>query len=134
MPDQRYLDDLAAATERLWELAHEFGLRPFPTHFEIVPAAIMYEFGAYGMPGRFSHWTHGRAFQQMKTMYDYGLTKIYELVINTNPSYAYLLDVNSLLENKFVVAHVLGHTDFFANNAHYGPWTTHRAARPRRRT
>ena len=119
MPDQRYMDKLAAATERLWELAHEFGLRPFPTHFEIVPATIMYEFGAYGMPGRFSHWTHGRAFQQMKTMYDYGLTKIYELVINTNPSYAYLLDVNSLLENKFVVAHVLGHTDFFANNAHY---------------
>lgn len=119
MPDQRYLDELSAATERLWELAHEFGLRPFPTHFEIVPAAIMYEFGAYGMPGRFSHWTHGRAFQQMKTMYDYGLSKIYELVINTNPSYAYLLDVNSVLQNKFVVAHVLGHTDFFAHNAHF---------------
>lgn len=119
MIDQRYLDELSAATERLWELAHEHGLRPFPTHFEIVPAAIMYEFGAYGMPGRFSHWTHGRAFQQMKTMYDYGMSKIYELVINTNPSYAYLLDVNSLLQNKFVVAHVLGHTDFFANNVYF---------------
>ncbi len=119
MPDQSYIDELTAAAERLWDLAHEMGLRPFPTHFEIVPAAIMYEFGAYGMPGRFSHWTHGRAFQQMKTMYDYGLSKIYELVINTNPSYAYLLDVNSVLQNKFVIAHVLGHTDFFANNAHY---------------
>jgi stage V sporulation protein R len=119
MIDQRYMDELSAATERLWELAHEHGLRPFPTHFEIVPASIMYEFGAYGMPGRFSHWTHGRAFQQMKTMYDYGMSKIYELVINTNPSYAYLLDVNSLLQNKFVVAHVLGHTDFFANNVYF---------------
>jgi stage V sporulation protein R len=55
----------------------------------------------------------------MKTMYDYGMSKIYELVINTNPSYAYLLDVNSLLQNKFVVAHVLGHTDFFANNVYF---------------
>jgi stage V sporulation protein R len=119
MVDQRYLDELAEATERLWALAHEMGLRPFPTHFEIVPASIIYEFGAYGMPGRFSHWTHGRAFQQMKTMYDYGMSKIYELVINTNPSYAYLLDVNSVLQNKFVVAHVLGHTDFFANSAHF---------------
>lgn len=119
MIEQRYLDDLTATIDRLWELAHEFGLRPFPTHFELVPATIMYEFGAYGMPGRFSHWTHGRAFQRMKTMYDYGLSKIYELVINTNPSYAYLLDSNSLLQNKFVVAHVLGHTDFFANNAHF---------------
>lgn len=119
MPDQRYIAELSEATERLWELAHQMGLRPFPTHFEIVPAAIIYEFGAYGMPGRFSHWTHGRAFQQMKTMYDYGLSKIYELVINTNPSYAYLLDVNSVLQNKFVIAHVLGHTDFFAHNAHF---------------
>jgi stage V sporulation protein R len=119
MVDQHYLDELSEATERLWAMAHELGLQPFPTHFEIVPSSIMYEFGAYGMPGRFSHWTHGRAFQQMKTMYDYGLSKIYELVINTNPSYAYLLDVNSVLQNKFVVAHVLGHTDFFANSAHF---------------
>lgn len=119
MIDQRYMDELGEAIERLWELAHEHGLRPFPTHFEVVPASIMYEFGAYGMPGRFSHWTHGRAFQQMKTMYDYGMSKIYELVINTNPSYAYLLDVNSVLQNKFVVAHVLGHTDFFANNIYF---------------
>lgn len=119
MPDQRYIDELTEAAGRLWDLAQEMGLRPFPTHFEIVPAAIMYEFGAYGMPGRFSHWTHGRAFQQMKTMYDYGLSRIYELVINTNPSYAYLLDVNSVLQNKFVIAHVLGHTDFFANSAHF---------------
>ena len=37
------------------------------------------------LPGRFSHWTHGRAYQQIKTMYDYGLSKIYELVINTEP-------------------------------------------------
>lgn len=119
MVDQRYLEELSGAIERLWALAHEMGLRPFPTHFEIVPASIMYEFGAYGLPGRFSHWTHGRAFQQMKTLYEYGLSKIYELVINTNPASAYLLDVNSVLQNKFVAAHVLGHTDFFANSAHF---------------
>ena len=38
------------------------GLDPFPTHFEVVPATMMYEFGAYGIPGRFSHWTHGKAY------------------------------------------------------------------------
>ena len=68
MPDQRYMNELAAATERLWELAHEFGLRPFPTQFEIVPAAVMFEFGAYGVPGGFSHWMHVRAVEQVKTM------------------------------------------------------------------
>jgi stage V sporulation protein R len=105
--------------ERIWDKVIEFGLQPFPTHFEIVPATIMYEFGAYGLPGRFSHWTHGRAYHQMKTMYDYGLTKIYELVINTDPCYAFLMEANSLLENKLVVAHVLAHSDFFRNNAYF---------------
>lgn len=52
----------------------------------------------------------------MKTHYDYGLSKIYELVINANPSYAFLLDSNTLLANKFVVAHVFGHSDFFKHN------------------
>ena len=56
----------------------------------------------------------------MKTMYDYGLTKIYELVINTNPSLAFLLENNSTLENKMVIAHVLGHTDFFKHNLYFG--------------
>ena len=61
--------DLQQAMERIWEIAGRFGLDPFPTHFELVPAGIMHEFGAYGLPGRFSHWTHGRAYQQLKTMY-----------------------------------------------------------------
>src|SRR5438094_683618 len=105
--------------ERIWDKAIEFGLQPFTTHFEIVPATIMYEFGSYGLPGRFSHWTHGRAYHQMKTMYDYGLSKIYELVINTDPCYAFLMEANTPLENKLVVAHVLAHCDFFRNNAFF---------------
>src|SRR5579872_5568547 len=108
------------AMQDVWDVARGFGLDPFPTHFEIVPASMVYEFGAYGIPGRFSHWTHGKAFYHMKTMYDYGLSKIYELVINANPSQAFLLDTNDELENKMVMAHVLGHTDFFKNNLHFG--------------
>jgi stage V sporulation protein R len=79
----------------------------------------MYEIGAYGVPGRFSHWTHGKAFHQMKTMYDYGLSKIYELIINTNPAQAYLMEGNSLVQNKLVIAHVIGHSDFFKCNAYF---------------
>ncbi len=105
--------------EQVWEVAHSFGLDPFATHFEIVPASMVYEFGAYGIPGRFSHWTHGKAYFHMKTMYDYGLSKIYELVINANPSQAFLLDTNDALENTMIMAHVLGHTDFFKNNLYF---------------
>ncbi|MGE5674743.1 MAG: SpoVR family protein [Mycobacterium leprae] len=64
---------------------------------------------------------HGKAYYQMKSSYDYGLSKIYELVINNNPAYAFLLETNTLLHNKFVVAHVLGHTDFFKNNIWFEP-------------
>ena len=110
---------LADATERIWEQASEIGLKPFATHFEIVPSTIIYEVGSYLMPGRFSHWSHGKMYHVQKMMYDYGLSKIYELVVNTDPCWAFLLDSNSLVQNKLVIAHVLGHSDFFANNAYF---------------
>ncbi len=118
-PDQAYLAKLESAIEEIWGIAQRFGLDPFPVHFELVPATIMYEFGAYGLPGRFSHWSRGKAYYRMKTEYDYGLSKIYELVVNTNPSYAFLMEQNDLLQNQVVVAHVLGHTDFFKNNIYF---------------
>src|SRR6266567_3039069 len=111
--------ELEDAIGQIMELADGFGLDPYPVHFELVPATIMYEFGAYGLPGRFSHWTHGRSYQQIKTMYDYGLSKIYELVVNSNPSHAFLLENNSVLQNKVVAAHVLAHSDFFKNNVYF---------------
>src|SRR5579862_2411213 len=114
------LEAIDAAVSEIWDIALALGLDPFPTHFELVPASMMYELGAYGIPGRFSHWTHGKQYFQMKTMYDYGLSKIYELVINSNPSQAFLMEANSLLENKMIIAHVLGHTDFFKNNLFFG--------------
>src|SRR4028118_2293472 len=113
------LELLRKAIEDIWEASKSIGLDPFPIHFELVPPKVMYEIGAYGLPGRFSHWTHGKAFHQMKTMYDYGLSKIYELIINTNPAQAFLMEGNSLIQNKLVVAHVIGHSDFFKCNAYF---------------
>jgi stage V sporulation protein R len=100
----------------LWELARGLGLDPYPVHFESVPAPVLYEYAAYLIPGRMSHWTYGRAYHLMKMRYDYGLNKLYEMVINADPAYAFLLDANSALENTFVRAHVMGHVDFFRHN------------------
>src|SRR5882724_11995591 len=112
--------ELEKALEKIWDIAvNKFHLDPFPARFEIVPATVMYEIGSYALPGRYSHWTFGKAYHKMKMMYDFGLSKIYEVVINTNPSYGFLLDTNSLLQNKLVIAHVLGHVDFFKNNAYF---------------
>lgn len=108
--------ELEKAAEQIWGIAREFELDPYPTVFEIVPSQIMYELGSYGLPEHYSHWTYGRAYRQMKTMYDYGLSKIYEMVVNSNPAQAFLLENNPKVENEFVMAHVLAHADFFKNN------------------
>jgi stage V sporulation protein R len=113
------IKDLEASLEQIWEVARKFGLDPFPTRFEIVPATVMYEIGSYALPGRYSHWTFGKAYHRMKTMYDFGLSRIYEVVINTNPAYGFLLETNSPIQNKLVIAHVLGHVDFFKNNFYF---------------
>ncbi|MGD6819164.1 SpoVR family protein [Metabacillus sp. 84] len=113
-------ESLQYAIEQITEVANGFGLDYYPMRYEICPADIIYTFGAYGMPTRFSHWSHGKQFHKMKIHYDLGLSKIYELVINSDPCYAFLLDTNSLIQNKLIVAHVLAHCDFFKNNCRFG--------------
>ncbi|AXF57698.1 SpoVR family protein [Salicibibacter kimchii] len=110
------LRQLEHKIEAITEIAEGFGLDFFPMRYEVCPADIIYTFGAYGMPTRFSHWSFGKQFHKMKVQYDLGLSKIYELVINSNPCYAFLLNNNSLIQNQLIVAHVLAHSDFFKNN------------------
>ncbi len=110
---------LEYAIDEITEIANGLGLDYYPMRYEICPAEIIYTFGAYGMPTRFSHWSFGKTFNKMKMQYDLGLSKIYELVINSDPCYAFLLDSNSLIQNKLIVAHVLAHCDFFKNNARF---------------
>lgn len=111
--------ELALAIEEITEIAEGFGLDFYPMRYEVCPADIIYTFGAYGMPTRYNHWSFGKQFHRLKLHYDLGLSKIYELVINSNPCYAFLLDTNSLVQNKLIIAHVLAHCDFFKNNARF---------------
>lgn len=115
----RQREELNQAIDEITGIAEGFGLDFYPMRFEIVPADVLYTFGAYGMPTRFSHWSFGKQFYKMKLHYDLGLSKIYELVINSDPCYAFLLDTNSLVQNKMIVAHVLAHCDFFKNNTRF---------------
>ncbi len=102
------------------EYADEFGLDPFEVIFELVTVDQMNMVAAYGgFPTRYPHWRFGMEFEQLAKSHEYGLSKIYELVINTDPSYAYLIDSNSLLQQKLVMAHVYGHADFFKNNVYF---------------
>jgi stage V sporulation protein R len=116
---------LARAIEVIHDQARQFGLDFFPMRFELCPADVIYAFGAYGMPTRFTHWTFGKHFYKMKLQYDFNLSRIYELVINSDPCYAFLLEGNDLIQNKLVIAHVFAHSDFFKNNIHFAPTSRH---------
>ncbi len=116
--DQERLQ-LSKNAELIARVARDAGLDFYPVHFEICPAETLYTFGAYGMPARFAHWSFGKAFYRMKAQYDFNLSKLYEMVINTNPAYAFLLDGNHALQNKLIMSHVYAHVDFFKNNYYF---------------
>lgn len=111
--------ELERAIGESGEIAIKLGLNPPAVNFEMVPADVMYEIAAYHFPARFPHWTHGGEYYRQKTQYDHGLSKIYELVVNTDPPQAYLMESNDLVAQKLVIAHVLGHADFFRRNIYF---------------
>ena len=97
--------------------AREFGLDFYDTIFESVTFDQLNMIAAYGgFPTRYPHWKFGMEYEQLSKGYTYGLSKIYELVINNDPAYAYLMASNSDVDQKLVMAHVYGHVDFFKNN------------------
>lgn len=103
-------------------VASDYGLDFFETNFEMVDYEEMSMLAAYGgFPQRYPHWRFGAQFGELVKGYSYGLQKIYEMVINTDPCYAYLLAANEMIDQKLVIAHVYGHCDFFKNNAWFSP-------------
>ncbi len=112
-----YLSDMQHEIETH---AKSYGLDFFPIIYEILDYKTMNEVAAYGgFPTRYPHWRFGMDYEQLAKGYEFGLQKIYEMVINTNPAYAYLLEGNSLVDQKTVMAHVCGHVDFFKHNYYF---------------
>jgi stage V sporulation protein R len=102
--------------------ARNFGLDFPEVRFEILDYRTLNQIAAYdGFPNRYPHWRFGMEYEQLSKSYAYGLHRIYEMVINTNPCYAYLLASNLRVDQKLVIAHVFGHADFFKNNS----WFAH---------
>ena len=103
---------------RMEELGRGYGLDFFETIFEVLDLEELCMFAAYGgFPVRYPHWRFGAEFDELVKTHMYGLQRIYEMVINTDPCYAYLLNTNEMVDQKLVIAHVYGHCDFFKNNA-----------------
>jgi len=111
---------LAREQDRIEAVARDYNLSYFPVVFEVVDYRAINALAAYGgFPTRYPHWRFGMEYGQLSKSYEYGLHKIYEMVINNDPTYAYLLEGNMMIDQKMVMAHVYGHADFFKNNVYF---------------
>ena len=106
--------ELLAQAREIEAVARERGLDFFEVVFEMLDAKDVNAVASYGgFPVRYPSWRFGMEYERLEKGYRYGLSKIYELVINNDPTYAYLVRTNSGMEQKLVMAHVFGHADFF---------------------
>ena len=117
---------LAPIIREIEDHARSYGLDFFPVVFEMLDDEQINMVASYGgFPTRYPHWRFGMQYEYMQKSYGYGLHKIYEMVINNNPCYAYLLNSNQLVDQKLVIAHVFAHCDFFKNNAYFRTTNRH---------
>lgn len=98
------------------ELSREMGLDAFPVVYEIIERSTMFNICAYGLPTRARHWSYGRSYDHLKTHGQMGLSKIYEVILNNNPCYAFMLDTNTEVQNLFIAAHCQGHSYVYKQN------------------
>jgi stage V sporulation protein R len=116
-------DDLIAklvkADNHIQKIVQEFGLDCFPQEFDVIPANKMLEIMSYRLPVNYSHWSFGRDYERERTQYEYTGGIPYEVVLNANPSRAFLMRTNPYPIQVLVMAHVYGHNDFMKNNIHF---------------
>ncbi len=120
MPSTPHTDlspELLDHMQRIKAKAIEYGLDFYEVVFEVLSFETMNQIASYGgFPTRYPHWRWGMEYDKLSKRDAYGLGRIYEMVINNDPCYAYLQESNSVTDQKLVMAHVYGHADFFKNN------------------
>jgi stage V sporulation protein R len=114
------LQKLIKVEDTLNGYAQEAGLEYCDIEWDVIPDQKMFEIMAYRIPGNISNWKYGRDYERIRTinenMYD-GLP--YEVVINSDPTRAYLMKSNTFGVQCLVMAHVIGHAAFFKMNKYF---------------
>jgi stage V sporulation protein R len=114
------------AHEEIRRVAQNFGLDTYPNQLEIITAEQMMDaYASVGMPVSYHHWSFGKHFVATEKSYKRGQMGLaYEIVINSNPCIAYLMEENSLTMQALVIAHAAyGHNSFFKGNYLFRTWT-----------
>ena len=112
--------------EEIKRVAEDFGLDTYPNQLEIITAEQMMDaYASVGMPVSYAHWSFGKHFLATEKSYKRGhMGLAYEIVINSDPCIAYLMEENSLMMQALVIAHAsYGHNSFFKGNYLFRAWT-----------
>jgi len=104
----------------------KFNLNPYPSQIEMITSEQMLDaYCSVGLPIFYPHWSFGKDFTAQSDAYRRGLMGLaYEIVINSSPCVAYLMEENTMLMQALVMAHAsFGHNHFFKNNYLFKQWT-----------
>lgn len=108
------------------KIAASYELDTYPNQIEIIRSDQMMDaYASVGMPVGYHHWSFGKQFLNVERGYKRGQMGLaYEIVINSNPCIAYLMEENSMTMQALVIAHACyGHNSFFKNNYLFKSWT-----------
>ena len=107
-------------------IAANYGLDTYPNQIEVISAEQMMDaYSTVGMPVGYHHWSFGKQFLSVEQRYKRGhMGLAYEIVINSDPCIAYLMEENTMPMQALVIAHAsYGHNSFFKNNYLFKTWT-----------
>jgi stage V sporulation protein R len=112
------MEELQEWDDKICALGEKYGLDWYPISYEICDYKEMIGAMAYsGLPTHYRHWSYGKSFDRIQTEYNLGMSGLpYEMIINSNPSIAYLMTENPMPTHLLTMAHCVGHSDFFKHN------------------
>ncbi|KJZ10664.1 SpoVR family protein [Marinomonas sp. S3726] len=112
--------------KEIGKIAAEFGLDTYPNQIEVISSEQMMDaYASVGMPLGYHHWSYGKQFLDVEQNYKRGRMGLaYEIVINSSPCIAYLMEENNMMMQALVIAHACyGHNSFFKGNYLFKTWT-----------
>lgn len=135
MPDKLISDSsewsfplLKRFDKEIARIAHdEFGLDTYANQVEVISSEQMIDaYSSVGLPINYHHWSFGKQFVSTEQTYRRGQMGLaYEIVINSDPCIAYLMEENTLPMQALVIAHAsYGHNSFFKGNYLFRTWTS----------
>ena len=122
--DFHTLDAIHRACEEI--AVGEFGLSVYPNQIEVITSEQMLDaYSSNGLPLMYHHWSFGKRFARDEALYRRGYQGLaYEIVINSSPCIAYVMEENTATLQTLVIAHAcFGHNHFFRNNYLFRQWT-----------